>query len=64
MAAEFRRVLTVLGAVWWAPILAICALLLGRAGVSGRVRCLVIGHDWYVLSNGGFCRLRLAPRGR
>lgn len=48
--------------VWWEPLLAVCILLLGRVGLLSRAYGLVFGNNWYVLSNGGFCRLRLAPR--
>jgi hypothetical protein len=47
--------------VWWEPLLALCILLLGRFGLLSRAYCLVFGNNWYVLSKGGFCRLRLAP---
>lgn len=48
--------------IWWEPLVALCAIPLGRVGLVTRAYCLVVGHDWFVLSNGGFCRLRLAPR--
>ena len=55
-------VLSTVGAVWWKPLLAVSALGLGRFGLHRRAYCLVFGSDWFVVSNGGFCRLRLAPR--
>lgn len=55
-------VVAMLLAVWWQPLLALAALFLSRVGLSTRAYCLVFGRDWYVVSNGGFCRLRLAPR--
>ena len=48
--------------LWWEPVLAPCILLLGRFGLLSRIYRFVFGPNWYVLSNGGFCRLRLAPR--
>ncbi|MGI8914821.1 MAG: hypothetical protein ACR2JY_13745 [Chloroflexota bacterium] len=47
--------------VWWNPVVALCALLLGRFGLLHRAYGLAFGHNWYALHNGGFCRLRLAP---
>jgi hypothetical protein len=56
-----RRVLRV---VWWEPILALCALLLGRFMLPSRAYCVVFGHNWIVIHNGGYCRLYLAPHRR
>ncbi len=58
------RAYAAIKAVWWGPMVAICALLLGRVGLVSRAYCIVVGHDWSVLSNCSFCRLRLAPQRR
>lgn len=56
-----ERILRAVRTVWWEPLLALCILLLGRFGMLPRAYCFVFGPNWFVLSNGEFCRLRLAP---
>jgi hypothetical protein len=50
--------------LWWEPCLALGILLLGRFGLLPRAYRFVFGSNWCVISNGGFCRLRLAPSWR
>lgn len=52
----------VLRTVWWEPIVALSALLLGRFVPLSRAYRVVFGHNWIVVYNGDFCRLYLAPR--
>ncbi|GEM_PF-4208591 len=57
-----RQVLDVARAWWWNPILAGCAVLLGKAGLVTRAYAIVFGNDWYVVTNGEFSHLRMVPR--
>ena len=50
-----------LRAIWWSPLVALTALVLGRFVPLSRAYCLVFGPNWIVIYNAGFCRIAMAP---